>query len=142
MTGPDNDAVHWADRHPRGIPHGEDVTIPITINADDHPSAILTARLAPLAVDTWRHIDELDTLDKDRLYYLLNDIRKLAAAAETLEEDLILKYRAAGASWADLGAALDAARQTARDRYHRIVAANARGLNLRGAEDAETEAQA
>lgn len=136
-TGPDG--IHWADRHIGGIPHGRDVTIPITVNADDHPSAVLTARLAPLAVDTWRHIDELPSLGKDRLYYLLNDVRKLAAAVETLEEDLILKYRDAGASWAELGAALDVHRQTARDRYHAIVRANDRGLNLRGAEDADIE---
>lgn len=131
MTTTPDPGTHWTDQHVRGITPGQDVTIPITVNADDHPAAILIARLAPLAVAAYRH--DLDDLDKARLYYLLNDIRKLAAAAEVLEEDLVLRYRAAGASWAELGAALDAPRETARSRHAAIVKANARGLNLRGA---------
>lgn len=117
-------------------------TVEITVTGRDHPSALLIAANAGRAVATAQHLDELSDIPTGELYYLLNDVRKLATAAAVIEEALILRYRASGASWADLGAALDTGRAAARERHNRIQAAHTLGLNLRGAEDHDAERHA
>lgn len=131
----------WTERTIHGIPMGQTIDIPLTVTGGESPGAALIALNAGRAIAAYQHVDELAELDKGTLYYLLNDVRKLAAAAETIEEELILKYRAAGASWAELAAALDiGSRQVAKERHGRIERANQRGLNTRGlAEQADAE---
>lgn len=127
----------WTEKRIHGISYGEPTSIPLTVSGGDHPGAILIALHAPRALAAYLHHDELGDLSEDELYSLLNDVRKLAAAAESIEQELIVRLRGAGASWATLGAALDVTRSAAREKFGRIEAARERGLNLRGTEEAD-----
>lgn len=132
----------WTERQYRGVPYGDPVTIPLNVSGNDHPGAVLIALHAPRALAAYQHVSELADLSKDDLYELLSDVRKLAAAAAVIEETLILRHREAGASWAELGAALDTGRSAAKERYTRIQYANSRGLNTRGLADQDAEYRA
>jgi hypothetical protein len=125
--------TNWTDRTIYGIPMGKTIDVPLTVTGGASPGAALIALNAGRAIAAYQHLSELAELDKGTLYELLNDVRKLAAAAETIEEELIVRHREAGASWAELAAALDIdSRQVAKERYLRIKRANERGLNTRG----------
>jgi hypothetical protein len=52
-------------------------------------------------------------------------VRELADVAKELEEELTVRYGAAGASWAQLGSALDVRRATASERHARITRSRA-----------------
>lgn len=129
----------------RGVPLDRAADDPfrlvLTVDGDrDHPGAIVTALRARLAVDAYRHYDELGALSPDDLYHLLIGVKRLADQARNLEESVLVMLRDAGASWATLGAALDTSRAAARERYLRIKEAGKRGLTAE-AERAETDAE-
>lgn len=126
----------WIDSAPDFVPADQPVTIGLTVHGgQDHPTAVLAARLAPLLVEAYRHFDglgELASTDRDYLYAQLD---KLAGITRGLQEHLIVTAREqGGASWADLGTLLGVDRQSAKDRYQRIKAASARGLTADAAD--------
>jgi hypothetical protein len=139
--GDKNESTSWANSTD-GRVHGvtsEGVTVTLSVPAGAHPLALILATSVQRAMDAAEHVGDLGQLSKDQLYYLLNDVRRFSAAAGTLEEALILANRDSGASWADLGNALDTSRSAARERYQRIEKARQVGLNTRGLADADAE---
>lgn len=130
---------HWADGHRLyGIPEGG-AEITIRVPADAHPTAVMLAGSLERLMTAAIHARELDQLTEGQAYSLLNDVRRAANAAQSIEEDLILALRAAGASWATLASALDTGRSAAKERHDRIARAARRGLNTRGLDDTEAE---
>ncbi|SHN48198.1 AsnC family protein [Cryptosporangium aurantiacum] len=97
--------------------------VALTVTADGHPDAPVVARLAGQIVTDLQHYGEFDDLNAGELGIALADVVVLLHTLRALEEDLIVRMRDAGASWAELGARLGVARATAKERYERIVAA-------------------
>jgi hypothetical protein len=130
----------WLHAAPTYLPVNEPATVTLTVDAAiDHPSAVLAARLSPALVALLRHFDELAELTPAECAYALADLGQLGRVVRGLEEHMIVIARENGASWAELGTMLGVTRATAKERYERIKAANARTLTAEAAA-AETAA--
>jgi hypothetical protein len=121
------------DRTPRLDPGPDDTggstTIPLSVSATDHPSAILYARLAPQVLGAASHLDDLDTLDPTGLRDLLAYVSQAGRINRQIEDHLIVAARRPGPggdavlSWTTLAQALGLTHKSgAQDRYRQALA--------------------
>jgi len=119
------------DRTPRldpGPDPGGSTTIPLSVSAADHPSAILYARLAPQVLGAAVHLDDLDTLDPTALRDLLAYTGQAGRINRQIEDHLIVAARRPGPggdaalSWTTLAQALGLPHKSgAQDRYRQAL---------------------
>lgn len=110
----------------------------LRVRADDFSGAIHLAGTAPGVVEALRDFPNLDQRPSGDLGVLLTRVHRLVFVLSSLEEHIIRVWHERPedrGSYRAIAAYLDISFAAVRDRYQRIVTANAKGMSLVGETD-------